>query len=106
VCIKRKGVVKMIALIAVLKTKPGMEEKVAYASMKMAEAVNKNEKECLLYEAYMPTDGSSDVYILEKYTSMEALGEHRNTAHYLEFRETIKDAVEGPPQVTLLKPAG
>ena len=95
----------MIALIAVLKIKPGMEEKVAYASMKMAEAVNKHEKDCLLYEAYMPADGSSEVYILEKYTSMEALDEHRKMAHYLEFKETIKDAVEGPPQVTLLKPA-
>ncbi len=94
----------MIALIAVLNIKPGMEEKVAYASMKMAEAVNKNEKECLLYEAYMPADGSSEVYILEKYTSMDALDEHRKTSHYLEFKETIKDAVEGPPQVTLLKP--
>jgi quinol monooxygenase YgiN len=96
----------MIALIAVLKIKPGMEEKVAYASMKMAEAVNKNEKDCLLYEAYMPTDGSSEVYILEKYTGMGALEEHRNMAHYHEFRDTIKDAVEAPPQVTLLKPAG
>ncbi len=95
----------MIALIAVLKIKPGMEEKVAYASMKMAEAVNKNEKDCLLYEAYMPADGSSEVYILEKYTGMEALDEHRKTPHYLEFKDTIKDAVEGPPQVTLLKPA-
>ena len=95
----------MIGLIAVLKIKPGMEEKVAYASMKMAEAVNSKEKDCLLYEAYMPTDGSSEVYILEKYTSMEALDIHRNTAHYLEFRDTVKDALEGPPQVTLLKPA-
>jgi quinol monooxygenase YgiN len=96
----------MIALIAVLKIKPGMEEKVAYASMKMAEAVNRNEKNCLLYEAYMPADGSSEVYILEKYTGMEALEEHRNMAHYHEFRDTIKDAIEAPPQVTLLKPAG
>jgi quinol monooxygenase YgiN len=95
----------MIALIAVLKIKPGMEEKVAYASMKMAEAVNRHEKDCLLYEAYMPADGSSEVYILEKYTSMEALEEHRRMTHYLEFRETIKDALEAPPQVTLLKPA-
>lgn len=95
----------MIALIAVLKIKPGMEEKVAYASMKMAEAVNKNEKECLLYEAYMPADGSSEVYILEKYTGMEALDVHRNTAHYLEFKDTVKDALEAPPQVTILKPA-
>ncbi len=94
----------MIALVAIIKIKPGMEEKVAYASLKMAEAVSKNEKECLLYEPYMPIEGAGEVYILEKYTSLEALETHRHTNHYLEFKEAVKDAVEGPPSVTILKP--
>lgn len=93
----------MIALVAVLKIKPGMEEKVAQASLKMAEAVSKNEKECLLYEPYVPLEDTGELYILEKYTSMEALEKHRHTSHYLEFKEAVKDAVEGPTQVTVLK---
>ena len=96
----------MIALIAVLKIKPGMEEKVAYACLKMAEEVKKHEKECLLYEPYMPAGGASEVYFLEKYISEEALEEHRKTAHYQALKEALKDALTEPVQATVLKPLG
>jgi (4S)-4-hydroxy-5-phosphonooxypentane-2,3-dione isomerase len=97
---------QMIGLVAVIKIKPGMEEKVAYACLKMAEEVGKHEKECLLYEPFMPADGTAEVYILEKYTSEKALDEHRKTAHYQALKETLKDAVTEPIQATLLKPLG
>lgn len=97
---------QMIGLVAVLKIKPGMEEKVAYACLKMAEEVKKHEKECLLYEPYMPAGGASEVYFLEKYTCAEALDEHRKTAHYQVLKETLKDALTEPVQSTLLKPLG
>ncbi len=93
----------MIGLVAVLKTKPGMEEKVARAAIKMAETVRKEEKECLFYDPFVAVDNPSEIYILEKYTGKEALDEHRKLPHYLEFREAIKDALTGPPQVTMLK---
>ncbi len=93
----------MIGLVAVLKVKPGMEEKVAQAAVKMTEAVRKEEKECLLYDPFTPVDNPLEIYILEKYTREEALDEHRKLPHYLEFREAIKGALTGPPQVTMLK---
>ncbi len=96
----------MIALVAVLKIKEGMEEKVAYAVLKMAEAVSRHEKDCLFYEPYMPVEGTGEVYILEKYTTAEALELHRQTTHYLEFRDTVKDALKEAPQVKVLKPVG
>ncbi|HSW34988.1 MAG TPA: putative quinol monooxygenase [Candidatus Limnocylindrales bacterium] len=96
----------MVGLVAVLKIKPGMEAAVAAACLKMAEAVHKHEKDCLLYEPYVPADGSPAVFFLEKYKNMDALAEHRKTAHYLEFRDTIKDALAEPPQVSVLKPLG
>lgn len=96
----------MIGLVAVLKIKPGFEEKVAEATIKMAKAVRKEEKECLLYDPFVPLGRASEIYILEKYTSDKALEEHRSLPHYLAFRESIKDAVEGPPQVTLLESIG
>lgn len=96
----------MIGLVAVLKIKPGFEEKVVEATIKMAETVRKEEKECLLYDPFVPSDKALEIYILEKYTSEEALEEHRRLPHYLAFRESIKDAVTGPPQVTLLKLIG
>jgi quinol monooxygenase YgiN len=101
---KMNGDDQMIALVAVLKIKPGMEEKVAYACLKMADQVKKHEKECLLYEPYMPAGGASEVYFLEKYTSEEALDEHRKTDHYRALKEVLKDALAEPIQATVLKP--
>ncbi len=83
-----------------------MEEKVAYACLKMAEEVKKHEKECLLYEPYMPAEGASEVYFLEKYTSAEALDEHRRTVHYQALKEALKDALTEPVQATVIKPLG
>ncbi len=93
----------MIGLVAVLKVKPGMEEKVAKAAIKMAVNVRKEEKDCLLYDPFTSESNPSEIYILEKYTSVEALDMHRKFPHYLAFREEIKDAVTGPPQITMLK---
>lgn len=92
----------MIGLVAVIKAKPGFEKEVARAARKMADNVKEKEKECLLYDPFTAEDDPTKIYILEKYTSRGALDEHRKFAHYQEFRETIKDAVEGPPEVTLL----
>lgn len=96
----------MIALVAILKIKPGMEKMAGEACLEMAAAVRKNEKDCLLYEPYLPADGSPKVFFLEKYTTKEALEEHRQSAHYKAFRERIKDALDGPPESFLLEAMG
>ncbi|HSW35251.1 MAG TPA: putative quinol monooxygenase [Candidatus Limnocylindrales bacterium] len=93
----------MIGLVAVLKIKPGMEENVANSCIKMAREVRAKEAECLIYDPYVPADGAPEVVILEKYTSLEALEEHRKTPHYLELRKAIQDALSEPPQITILK---
>lgn len=92
----------MIALVAVLKVKPGMEEKVRQAILEMTAEVRRLEKDCLLYEPYIPVDGRAEIYVLEKYADLKALDEHRQTAHYLRLREKISDAlIEKPCSVTL-----
>lgn len=92
----------MIALVAVLRVKPGMEEKVKQAILEMTAEVHKHEKNCLLYEPYMPVDGRAEIHVLEKYIDLKALDEHRKTAHYLRLREKISDALaERPCSVTL-----
>ncbi len=94
----------MIALVAILSIKPGTEEQAVSACRKMTEAVHKHEKECLLYEPYMPTDGSLKIYFLEKYTGMEALEAHRQSEHYKEFRAAVTGIFAEAPEVTLLNP--
>jgi quinol monooxygenase YgiN len=96
----------MIGLVARLKVKPGFEEAVAEACLKMAKAVQENEPECLLYEPYVPAGNPSEIVFLEKYTGPEALDYHRNTAHYQALVAEIGSALEGPPAVTILNPLG
>jgi len=96
----------MISLVAKLKIKPGMEEKAINTCIKMAEAVRMHEKDCLLYEPYIPTDGTPEIVFIEKYTGTEALEEHRKSSHYQTFKQEIVDALEGPPEVTVLKLIG
>jgi quinol monooxygenase YgiN len=94
----------MICLVAVLKVKAELQEKVAQASVKMAEAVRLQEKGCLMYEPYIPVDGAAEIVFIEKYTGLEALEEHRRTPHYKEFARSIQDSLEGPPEVKVLNP--
>lgn len=83
-----------------------MEEMAEEACLEMAAAVRENEKDCLLYEPYLPADGSSKVYFLEKYTTHEALELHRKSDHYLAFRQKIGPALDGPPESVLLEAMG
>ncbi len=92
----------MIGLVAKLSIKPGQEKQVADACKQMVKEVNEKETGCLFYEAFNPRGSSSEIWFLEKYTSPEALEEHRQTEHYLEFREKIKDYLADAPEVTLL----
>jgi len=92
----------MIGLVAVLKIKPGMEEKAYEACRIMAEQVNKKEPGCLYYEPYKSRENPSEIYFLEKYSTMEDLEKHRQTDHYLEFRAKMKDMLVETPAVTEL----
>jgi len=94
----------MIGLVAVLTIKPGMEEKAYEICRQMAEEVNKKEQGCLLYEPYRSRENPSEIFFIEKYSDIEDLEKHRNTEHYLAFREKIKDLLEKPPVVTELDP--
>lgn len=94
----------MIALVAVLKAKPGMEGMIKKAILEMTAEVRRHEKNCLLYEPYMPLDGKAEIHVIEKYTNLEALDEHRKTAHYLRLREQISAALAEPPSTVTLEP--
>jgi len=60
----------MIALVAVLKIKPGTEKEVAAACRTMAAAVNREERDCLLYDPYVPVDGNPEVHFIEQYSNI------------------------------------
>ncbi len=94
----------MIGLVALLKARPGLEQEAYDTCSQMAGEVNKKEKGCLLYEAYKSRENPLEIYILEKYSAMEDLEEHRHTKHYFEFREKIKGLLSEPPAVTILDP--
>ncbi len=92
----------MIGLVAKLSIKPQQEKQVTEACKQMVKDVNEKETGCLFYEAFNPRGSFSEIWFLEKYTSPEALEEHRQTEHYLEFRDKIKDYLAGTPEIILL----
>jgi quinol monooxygenase YgiN len=93
----------MIGLVAILSIKPGKENEVAEACRVMAEKVHELEKDCLFYEPFISEENPREIYFLETYADHESLELHRETEHYKNYREAIKDAVTEPPRVTLLK---
>ncbi len=94
----------MIGLVAVLKVTSGKEKEALESCRQIAGEVNKKEKGCLLYEPYTARDNPSEIYFLEKYAAMEDLEEHRQSKHYQEFKEKMKDVLAEPPTVTVLHP--
>lgn len=94
----------MIGLVAVLRIKPGLEEKAYDLCRLMAEEVNKKEPGCLLYEPYKSRSNPKEIFFLEKYYSMQDLEEHRKTKHFLEFREKIKEMLVEAPVANELDP--
>lgn len=96
----------MIGLIAKLKVKPGNETAVKEACLKMAKEVQEKEKGCLLYEPYVSVDNPGEIVFMEKYQDMKALEYHRETPYYKELINTIGSALQGPPEILVLKPLG
>ena len=45
------------------------------------------------YDYYIPTDGSSDLFLLEKWRDKEALSEHMQTPHLKRLAELKADYV-------------
>lgn len=84
----------MIVLNVTYKCKPEKREK--FLEMIMAEGIDTacraeagNDK----YDYYIPTDGSNDLLLVEKWKDADALAEHGRQPHYARLKELKTDYV-------------
>lgn len=96
----------MVALVAILKVKPGKEALVSEAMKEMAAAVRSEEKGCLMYEPYTVVDNPGVVYVLEKYEAMSDLEKHREMPHYHAYKGKVEGCFSAPLEVVFLEPIG
>ncbi|MGI8483497.1 MAG: putative quinol monooxygenase [Thermomicrobiales bacterium] len=75
----------MIVLIAKYYVKPGNMDAVLAAFADAVPLVLANEPDCSRYEISVSTENPNLVLINERYTDMDAIDFHRETAHFKEI---------------------
>lgn len=83
----------MIIVMAELKTKPGMRDKVVELSKPCVEATRK-ENGCIQYDLLSSTHDDNTLGFLEKWESLDALRLHIAAPHVAAFREARKEMME------------
>ncbi len=84
----------MIVLNVTYKCKPDMREE--FLEMIMTEgidAASRAEAGNLKYDYYIPTDGSDDLLLVEKWKNSDALAEHGRQSHYARLKELKSEFV-------------
>lgn len=84
----------MIVLNVTYKCKPDMREE--FLERIMAEGIDvasRAETGNIKYDYYIPTDGSDDLFLLEKWQDAEALAEHGAQPHLLKLKEIKSEYV-------------
>lgn len=80
-----------------VKTKPGTEEAFRDASLKNARESAK-EPGISRFDVLQDKDDTNSFVLVEVYKDSEAPAKHKETAHYLEWRDTVADMMAEPRQ--------
>ncbi len=92
----------MIAVVATIKTKPGMGAQFEAVAKELAAKVNAEEPGCKLYQ--LCKAGEPDTYVfMERYVDQAAVEAHRATAHFKELGKKMGEFMAGRPDVKILQ---
>ncbi len=91
----------MIAIVATIKVKPGMEKTFEDVAAELVAQVNAKEEGCLLYSLHRAPEAQTYVF-LERYRDDAALETHRGTAHFKEIGGRMGPCLDGRPQILRL----
>jgi quinol monooxygenase YgiN len=89
---------QLLTVVAEMKAKPGKEEALKQAVLKMIEPTRK-EDGCVQYDLHVSTKDPGHFVFYENWTSAEHLAKHAESAHLKAFGEIRADLLEGPPRV-------
>ena len=92
-----------ITVVAVLKAKPGAEQKVA-AAMHACIAPTLKEAGNISYVPQQDQDDAQTLIFVERWVSRKSLEEHMETPHFKVMIDNVKDLLAAPPAVHVLKP--
>jgi quinol monooxygenase YgiN len=91
----------MMAIVATLKVKPGMEKEFEAEAKQLVTQVNANEPHCKLYTLCRGQTPGTYLF-LERYVDQAAIDFHRSTPHYKAVGPKIGRYVEGKVDVQVL----
>ena len=89
----------MFTLTAIIRAKPGLQDRVKKALIKVGEYVRANEPDTL---SFYVTESADEPYVFvthERFRSSEAMERHNNGAGSQEFFSEVGDFLDGPPLV-------
>jgi len=91
----------MMAIVATIKVKPGMEAEFEAEAKTLVAKVNAGEPGCKLYTLCRSQTPSTYV-MLERYVDQAAIDFHRSTTHYREVGAKIGKFMDGRVDVQIL----
>ncbi|CAG2158151.1 putative quinol monooxygenase [Cupriavidus numazuensis] len=91
----------MIEVIVKFTPKSGSENEVERILRSMIKPVT-NEEGCHRYELYKKLNGA-EFYLVEAYEDDEAIDAHRNSDHYIAYREAIKTLLDRDIDVSIVE---
>ena len=92
----------MISVVASLPVKDGQQAEFEAAAKALAAAVNANEPGCHYY-AFHRSDDPCVYVAVERYEDMDAVENHRNSAHFKELGAAMGPHMAGRPEVQRLE---
>jgi quinol monooxygenase YgiN len=89
-----------VYVMALITGKDGTKDDLEAALRAVVPTV-RQEQGCLRYDLHQSADGKPVFMFYETWQSKEALAAHSKAPHMLEMRESIKDLVAEPAEITL-----
>jgi quinol monooxygenase YgiN len=97
---ERKMAEKRVTVLARIKAKEGMEEKVRQELLALV-APSRSEEACLNYDLHQSMDDKSLFMFYENWTSKEALDKHLMMPYLDAFDENTEEMLAEPVEITL-----
>ncbi len=91
----------MLAVVATIKVKTGMEKEFEAVAKQLVQKVNAAEPGCKLY-TLCKGDAPLTYVFLERYVDEEATKAHRGSEHFKDLGRKMGAFMDGPPQVLRL----
>jgi quinol monooxygenase YgiN len=92
----------IIAVVAVLKAKPGKEEALGEALGKLV-SPSREDDGCISYDLHRNLDDRSVFIFYERWESKELLDQHLAQPHLTAFGEKAGELLDGPSDVKILE---